>query len=226
MPAPSYIPPKNTDFQNWLLNFSTLLTAHPTDYGLLAGDAVIVAGVYTTWHAAFLLAQNPATKTTVTVAAQAAARAAATATVRPYAQAIAINAGVSDALKMGIGVNPRNSARTPIPAPLTTPTLSLRFLQSLQAYMAYKDVSLPAGKQKPFGAIGMQLHASIGTSVASDPDAARNVATYTKSPFTVAYQDGDRGKIMTLWARWVTKSGPAGVAQVGPWSTAIHFVLV
>lgn len=221
-----YIPAKNADFQSWLLNFSTLLTANPTNYGLVAGDATIVAGVYTTWHAAFLAGTNPATRTSVTVAAMQTARATATATVRLYAQAIAINAGVSDALKVGIGVNPRNPTRTPIPAPLTVPTLSLRFMTSLLAYLAYKDTSLPAGKQKPFGAIGMQLHASIGTAVAVDPDAGRNVATYTKSPFTLPYTDGDRGKVMTLWGRWVTKSGPAGVAQVGPWSTALHFVLV
>ncbi len=224
--ATPYIPPRNANFQSWLLNFSTLLTAHPTDYGLAAGDATIVADVYTAWHTAFVAGTNPATRTSVTIAAMQAARAAATATVRPYAQAIAINGGVSDALKMGIGVNPRNPTRTPIPAPTTVPTLTLRFMTVLTAALAYSDVTLPSGKAKPSGAIGMQLHATIGTAVAVDPDAARNIGTFTKSPLTISYGAGDVGKVMTVWARWITKSGPAGVAQVGPWSSSLHFTLI
>lgn len=218
---PPYIPSKDADFENWFANFSTLLTATPVAYGLTAPDAVIVAAAYTAWNAAFLLATNPTTRTSATIAQKDAERASAEATVRPYAQAISKNASVSDALKTGIGVNLINTGRTPIPPPLTTPTLSFRAATPLVHQLGYTDSALPAGKAKPFGAIGIELWRAIGTVPAVDPSQADYYAQFTKSPLTVDFASGDVGKQCTYFARWVTRSGPAGKSQPGPWSAPL-----
>jgi hypothetical protein len=216
-----YIPPRDADFSNWLLNFSTLLTAAPATYGLVAGDATAVAAQNTAFQAAYTAAINPATRTPVNIATKDAARADAEAVVRPYAVSISLNAGVDVGDKAAIGVTVRNTTPSPIPPPTTVPSLVLRSQTPLNILLGYTDASLPAGKAKPFGAIAIELWQSIGTTAAVDPDQTRFVGTYTKSPFTHAFLAADRGKVATFFARWVTRSGPAGRASVGPWSASL-----
>lgn len=221
-----YIPSTDADFATWLENLAMLIAATPTDYGLVTGDATIISGVNTSFQAAYLLAVNPATRTAPTIADKDAERTAATATVRPYCIQISQNMGVSDALKLGVGVNLPNTARPRIPAPTTQPVLVHAQSNPGVITLRYYDVTTPLSKAKPFGATGIQIRQIVGTAPAVTPDAADYVDTWTKSPNTVTTLSGDIGKILTLWGRWVTKSGPAGVAQFGPWSTALSVGII
>lgn len=223
--ANPYIPPKDADFDAWLVNFSTLLTANPTNYGLVAGDATAVAAVTSAWTTAYPIATNPATRTSATIATKDAARASAEATVRPYAIRIRNNASVSDALKIGIGVTIPNTPPTPIPAPVVAPVVSLLSAISLEQTLEYK-ASGSTGKAKPFGAIGVEVWRSVGTVPAVDPLQTSYVGTVTKSPFRQSFLAGDQGKIVTYFARFVTRSGPGGAAQVGPWSDPLSVVVM
>lgn len=226
MPAAPYIPPKDADFDAWLLNFTTLLTAAPATYGLTAPDAVICAAAYTAWHPAYVTATTPETRTSPAVAQKDAERAAAEATVRPYAQRIAKNDAVTPENKAAIGVNPPNYSPVPIPAPTTFPLLSLRSGEPLVHILQYQDSGLGTGKKKPFGALGMQVFRTVGTVAATDPAQASFDQQPTKSPFRSTYSAEQRGKIATYFARWVTRSGPGGAAQYGPWSDPVVAVVM
>lgn len=227
MPANTdYIPPKDIDFNDWIANFSTLLTAAPTDYGLVAGDATAVAAVVATWAAAWALVQNPATKTAPAVADKDAARASAEALVRPFAVSISQNGGVSDMNKSSIGVTVRKVVPTPVPPPTTTPTLSLVSGSPLTHQLAYKDTSTPTTKSKPFGAIGIQIFRAIGTVPAIDPAQADYYNQWTKSPNNSTFGSGDVGKICTYFARWVTRGGPGGAVQTGPFSAPLALTIM
>lgn len=220
--ATSYIPAKNADFQSWLLNFSTLLTAAPTTYGLVAGDATTVAAQYTAWHTAYLAATDPTTRTSVTVAAMNAARATAEAIVRPYAVSISLNAGVSNSDKTAIGVTVAKTIPTPVPPPTTTVTLSLISGQHLTHQLGYKDTSTPTAKAKPPGVIALQLFRAVGLTPATDPSQAVYYDNWTKSPNISTFQAGDVGKVCSYFARWATRGGPGGSSQYGPWSAAYN----
>jgi hypothetical protein len=226
MPASApYIPAKDADFELWFDNFSSLITGSPTSYGLIAGDATIIAGKYTAWNAAYLTATTPATRTSANIAAKDAARADAENTIRPYAQRIRANTSVSDALKVGLGLNLQPATLTPIPAPTDKPELLFGSATPQQFVLSYKTEGA-AGKAKPYGAIGVQVVASVGTAIAVDPDAAPMVAMATKSPFRLNWSAGQVGKIATIWARYYTRSGPAGTMQFGPWSTALSSTII
>jgi hypothetical protein len=225
MQAP-YIPSKDADFDSWLNNFSTLLTASPTTYGLTAPDAVIVAGVTTTWNSTYAAATNPGTRTTPAIAAKDAARNAATATVRPYATTISRNAGVTNEDKTDIGVNLPNPGRTPVPPPTTQAVLSLVSAIHNQQTLAYRDSSTPTSKAKPAGAISLEVWQAIGTSPAVSPATASPLTLATKSPFVVGTLSPDAGKFATYFGRWTTRSGPGGQAQSGPWSAPLSVVIV
>lgn len=226
MPQPSYIPAKDADFDAWLLNFTTLLTAAPTTYGLTAPDAVICAAQYTAWHPAYIAATDPSTRTSVTVAAKDAARVTAEQVIRPYAQQISKNASVTPGDKTAIGVNLPNNSPVPIPAPTSFPILGFRSATPLQHLLQYQDSDLGTGKAKPFGAIGLELYRAIGTVPAVDPSQAEYYAQVTKSPCRVTFTAGDVGKTCTYFARWITRSGPGGVAQSGPWSAPLVAAII
>lgn len=221
MAAKPYIPPTDADFDAWLLNFTTLLTAAPATYGLTAPDAVACAAQYTAWHPAYLLAIDPSTRTSVTVAAKDAARVTAEQVLRPFAIQISLNQAVLPGDKVAIGVNLPNNTPVPIPPPLTFPQLSFRSAEPLVHILQWQDSGLGTGKKKPFGAIGCELYRSIGTVPATDPDQADYSGTFTKSPLRSTFTPAQVGKVCTYFARWITRSGPGGVAQTGPWSAPL-----
>jgi hypothetical protein len=223
--ANPYLPASDANFNDWLLNFSTKLTASPATYGLIAGDATAVAGVTTTWSAAYLAATSPATRTPVTIAAKDAARSAAEAMVRPYASRISVNPAVTNPNKIAIGVTVRSTTPTPIPPPITAPTLDLKSAISGVQTLNFKQPGA-VGKAKPYGVVGVQLFASIGTVFATDPDQAVYIGVATKSPSTQTFAPTDIGKKVTWFARWVTRSGPGGIAQPGPWSDALNLIIM
>src|SRR5688572_775218 len=152
-----YFPSRNADIAPWLLNFSTLLTAAPTDYGLTAGNAVTVAAQNTAWQAAYTAATNPVTRTSVTVAALQSATFTMRAIVLPFATLIAGNPAVLDADKIAIGVTVRITTRTPIPPPADAPGFDLVRVTPLSARYRYYDLATPTSKKKPYGAVSIEV---------------------------------------------------------------------
>lgn len=225
MASQPYIPAADAFFDAWANNFSTQLTSAPTSYGLIAGDAVIVAGLYAAWAAAYALAIAPATRTTAAIADKDAARAGLETTVRPYAQRIRVNPAVSNLDRVTIGVTVAVFPPTPIPAPLTNPVLSLIRALPLTHVMAYADSDTPTTKAKPYGVKQLALHVTVGIAPAVDPTAARYIGGFTKSPMQTSFEAGDRGKYATYFARWQNGSGPGGVGATGPWGTPISFII-
>jgi hypothetical protein len=216
MSAP-YIPPKDADFANWLANFSTMITASPATYGLTAGDATTIAAQDTAFQAAYTLAVNPSTRTPATVAAKDAAKVTALGVVRPYAQRIANNAGVSPSNKVALGLNPRTNPPTPITAPTTNPIITIPSMIVLGLITRMRDsLASPSVKAKPAGAIAMELYAKTSATPITDPTQLVFIGLQTKSPFTISFDSSDGGKQAYIAGRWVTRTG-----LVGPWSAVV-----
>lgn len=218
--ANPYLPPKDADFNNWLLNFSTLITAAPTTYGLLAGDAVAIAAQNTAFAAAFTAATDPGTRGPATVAAKDAARVVAEAVIRPYAVRIASNPAVDDLDKVAVGVTVRSATRAPVPAPTTAPALMLTSAVPGVLNLQFRDATTPLVKAKPFGVIGAEVWVNFGTVPATDPAQCSYAGSYTKTPMQLD-TTGNAGKVTTLFARWFNRSGNGGKSYVGPWSTSL-----
>jgi hypothetical protein len=217
---PQYLPTKDAVFATWLANFDSLLTATPANYGLEAADATALAAANTKFQAAYLVAIEPTTRTAPAVAAKDAARSSAEAVVRPLAVTISRNAAVTEDHKTGIGVNVPAITGTPIPPPTDQPVLSLISATPLNMLMAYKT-SGAIGKSKPFGSIGTEIWRSVGLVAATSPLQTTFMGVHTKSPLRQKFTNAEQGQQVTFFARFVTRSGPQGQAQVGPWSTPL-----
>ena len=221
--ANDYIPAADAAFATWSANFATLIGANPATYGLTAGQGTSVTTLNTAFQSAYTTAINPATRTSVTIAAKDVARANAEVVFRQTAMIVRNNPAISDSLKTGLGLTIPKTTPTPIPAPTSPPQLIFVSATPQAATLAYRDTDSPAGKAKPFGAIGVELWRSAGTVAATDPAQCEFVGIVTKSPFRQDYAATQVGKIATYFARFSTRSGPGGVAQVGPWSASLVF---
>ena len=220
MAAP-YIPPKEASLDAWALNFSTLLTASPATYGATAGDAANIAAFYATWHAAYLVTTNPATKTKPSVASKNAAKASLLANIRPLAQFIANNPGVTNANKEALGLNLHGSTGpTPIPAPSTSPILAIIAATPGQMTLRYADQNTPDKRAKAPGTAGLELHAATSATVITDPSTIPFVGVATKQPYALNWSSSDKGKTAYIAGRWVT-----GTGLVGPWSAIVTYIV-
>lgn len=222
MPALApYIPVKNAALVAWALNFSGLITANPATYGLTTGDATAIAAQYTALAAAYALITSPSTKTAATVSAFNSEKVTALAIWRPYSQTIALNAGVSSANKIALGLNPRTSVPTPISTPTTNPVLTAISTSTGGTILRYRDsVASPSVKSKPYGVIAVQLFAAPSATAITDPTALIYQGNQTKSPLTLAMGSGNAGKTVYFAARYITKRG-----LIGPWSPIISYVV-
>jgi hypothetical protein len=222
MPALApYIPPKDSVLNTWAANFSTLITASPGTYGLVSGDAVAIAAVVATWTAAYALVTSPSTKTPATVSAKNTARTTMLATLRPYAQTIGLNAGVTSGNKIALGINPRTSVPIPITTPTTYPLLTIQAALALQHILRYRDqLASPSVKSKPYGVLQVQLYGMASATVVTDPSTLPFLQAATKSPFLQTWPSGDVGEKAYYAARYVTRKG-----LVGPWSPIVSFTI-
>jgi hypothetical protein len=223
MPAlPPYIPAQDAMLDNWLANFSGLINDDPSAYGLTSGDATSIGGPVAAWAAAYALVTSPSTKTATTVAAKNVAKYNVLAIVRPFAQQISLNAGVSSASKTELGLNPRSSTPSPITPPTTNPVLSLQSCSNLSAYLRYRDSAASVSvKAKPFGVIQMQLFGETSATPITDPTLLPLKGVFTKSPLVLTFSSGDVGKQFYCAARWILRTG-----GFSPWSPLINFTVV
>jgi hypothetical protein len=222
MPAVApYIPNKDADYNSWLINFATLIEASPMTYGLQASDATTISTAEAAWVAAYALVTSSATKTAATVQAKNTERVSSLNVVRPYAQTISLNPGVSSSNKIALGLNPRTSTPAPIAAPVTYPNITIVSANSLSHIISFRDsASSPSVKAKPYGVLQMYLYGTASATAITDPSVLGFLGGKTKSPFTQTWPSGARGETAYYAARWVTRTG-----KLGPWSPIVSFIV-
>lgn len=222
MPAlPPYLPAADAKFNNWIQNFSTLISASPASYGLTAGDASNIASAAAAWASAYAMVTSPTTKTAHTVSAKNTARVNAHAVVRPYAQNISLNAGVSSSNKIAVGVNPRTSTPAPITPPTSSPVLTVQSAANLSLILRARDsAASPSVKAKPYGVTRAQVHFVVSATPVTDPALLTEVSSQTKTPFVLNFNAADAGKQVYVAARWATRTG-----AFSPWSPMVNFTV-
>lgn len=206
-----YIPPKDGDLLIWSENFSSLLSANPTLYGLSAPDAVSVAAAVAAFAASYAIATTEATRTKVTVATKDTDRNAMLVLLRAYSSIIQANLGVSQADKTALGLTIRKTTKTPVTTPTSAPTMAVLSQVTGDLAMTYHDPNAGAKiKAKPFGVVLVEIFAATNAIVVTDPETLPVLAHATKTPFHLAMDPADKGKTLYFAARWLTRTGLAG----------------
>lgn len=213
----SYLPAKLDAYKAWIDNFSNLISAAPTTYGLVAGDAVSIAALVATFDAAYALSNSKSTRTPVTVNQTQVARNNASNTIRGYVRIILANAGVSDANKTALGLVIRDVHPSAIPAPGTAPVLGLTGATPGVLTLTFRDTgSSLKSRAKPSGVTSLELYCFFGTTAPASPAATPFLELHTRSPFAVNVPGDDVGKDAFFYGRWLNGKG-----QPGPWSALL-----
>lgn len=211
----SYIPTKDADLINWGANFTNLITADPTLYGLVAADALTLQTNFDEFDAAYTLAVNPATRTIVTVAAKDEEKAGFLSLARAYAAIIRANSGVTDENKAALGLTIPDPTPTPIPPPSTYPLIAVPLQGAGTLYLTVADQATPTLKKKPFGAVGALLFTKVYTTTPPDFEDVPLFGIMTKSDniitAPVAWVAGTK---VRMWPQWFNRKGELG--PVGP----------
>jgi hypothetical protein len=213
-----YIPRNDDDALEWLLNFGQKIQAQPSLYQLTPADADGIVAVVEEFETALDALGTPETKRNpVLISDKNDARTAAEQMCRQFAIAIKFNAAISDSAKIAAGVRPVNPNRDPIPAPVTSPLLSIYGAGYATHTVRFVDSETPETRQKPYGVKQMQLFVHVGDEPLTIPEEAKFHGLYTKSPIGIAFDASDVGKQASYVARWCTMTG-----EVGPWSSPVH----
>lgn len=222
MPASApYIPSKQANLNNWLNNFATLITANPSFYGLMASDATTIQNAVNAWNSAYAMVTSPTTKTPSSVSAKDTARVTVLGIVRPYAQQVSNNPGVTSANKIALGLNPKTSTPSPVTPPASNPILSILSQGPGIVNFTYRDaLTSPSSKAKPYGVKQCQIYGLQSATVITDPTKLSLQTLSTKSPFQFSFPAGyTPGSVWYFASRWMTQKG-----QTGPWSPIITLV--
>jgi hypothetical protein len=208
--ASDYIPGPDADCLTWLGNFSVVITASPTDYGLIAGDATEMTTRTATFSGALAAATNGSTRGPMTVAAKDIARANAVVFARSLAARIQAYPEITSDQLVALGLTVRKTGRTPVPDPVTAPLLSFISASALRHTLRYSDETTPDSRKKPFGSAGLMVSWWIlpsGTPASGPPT---QFGIYSANPMVFNFQLADVGKVVTYSAQWMTATGAMG----------------
>ncbi len=225
MPAlPPYIPRQNAKEIAWMQNFAALITANPALYGLASGDATAINAVVNPLVAQFAVINSKSTKTAAAVSDFNTLNIQALQTVRPYAQQISLNAGVTSANKIALGVNPRTSTPSPITPPATNPVLTVQALAPGVAYLRYRDsAASPSVKSKPYGVTSVTIvgiAATIAAPPSTPPSQWPTIISATKSPINLPTTAFAAGSQLYVAGQYLLRNG-----KVSAWSPVINFTV-
>jgi hypothetical protein len=219
-----YIPSKDSLAVQWAANFAALITAAPTNYGLVAGDAVIIQAAADAYSAAYAVAIDPPTRTAPTVAQKDVDRASMESTSRPYANVINANTTVTDQQRTDLGLTVRDKTPTPNGPIIAAVALILAKWAGLQLCIQYGNPATPTSKARPAGTGSLTLEFQTETAPGSGIFENSEVGGATKSPSYHEMSAFDTGKRKRVRGWWVG-TGPGGKIQIGPKSAWTEFLV-
>lgn len=205
-----FLPSTDADLSPWLTNYVTLLTANPTDYGLLAGDATAVGALNDDYQAALTLRVDPSTNSSAAVADLHDKRVAVKALVRTQARVIRAYTSITSLLLSGIGLTVADTDPTPIPAPATKPVLAVERYESNQHVLRLRDESTPTSSKKADGAWAAEIFCKVGPGAPASIADCTYLGLASKRLFIASQDPADAGKTAYYLARWTTRRGLTG----------------
>jgi hypothetical protein len=217
----SYIPTQDSLLVPWTQNFSALITASPTSYGLTAGDA----SAYATLSANYVTAYNAAiaggTRGPMAVSTKNGAKAALISQARQLATIIQATPAVTDDQKVSLGLTVRKTNRTPVPAPTESPLLSFIGATPLQHTMRYAGQSTPSSRALPFGSLVCNVSVWVSATPPTSGTPPTMIVGATKNPFAVNFTTDQVGKTAYYSAVFTTRT-----QLDGPVSNSINALIV
>jgi hypothetical protein len=217
---PDYIPPKDSDFNNWVKILCPYAHTEMASLGISVPQDAALQAALASWsidYPALLSAQNTADQ-----AAQVkkTTRKDFEAIIREIVSGVQANPSVTNEQKAALGITIYKETKTPSPVPITRPMAEVDNKNRLQHTINFFDEKTPKSKAKPDGVRGCEIWEKIGGTPPADKSELVYAAMDSKTPYVNHFSGADAGKTVHYWLRWVNTRGEAG-----PWSETISVTI-
>lgn len=191
-------------------------------YQIQQPDSDAISAAVDQFIADYGIWNNPATRNVASLDAKNASKSGALGICRVFYRQIQNNNGISDGDKELIGVTPLNDTKTERHCPETAPGIVIVAATPAAHTVQFRDSTGLVPRGLPFGATMCQLFVQVGEENAQtlDLSKARFVGNYTSNPMAVPFDDDERGKQATYFARWGGKRN-----EFGSWSLPVSMTI-
>jgi hypothetical protein len=166
--ATDFIPAADADLLAWSDNFSQMITATPTAFGLTAANATTLQTRQSAYATAFEAATDPATRGGSTVLAKDIARADLVSYCRALARAVQGTLTVTNQQRFDLGLTVRDTEPSPIPPPANAPGLDVVSVAGNSARIRLHDTANPSRRGKPLGVAGASVFSFVGAAAPAE----------------------------------------------------------
>jgi hypothetical protein len=205
-----------------LATFANTIAANIALYQVSQPDSNAISAAVADFAARYAIWQDPAQRTVDSLDDKNNAKASALGICAVFYKQIQINNGISNGDKEVIHVTPLNNSRTRRNCPETSPAVSIVASTPGAQTVNFRDSTGLVPRGLPMGATMCQLFVQVGDTNAEgfDSTKARFVGNYTLNPMPVFFEEAERGKQATYFARWGGKRN-----EFGQWSLPVSMTI-
>ncbi|MDR0667967.1 MAG: hypothetical protein LBF90_05045 [Prevotellaceae bacterium] len=219
MATRDYIPRKDSDFLTWINNFLSYLLANMNRLNVSAEVYDRLVALRDDYAQKLAVADNPATRTKLTVQAKTTARDAlekeTRQTVNEY---LTYNHLVTDEDRDGFGLPIHKSGRTPAPVAGNAPWVTAGAHGPRVVRIDFGES--PTSAAKPEGQHCVELASVIAETRPPEVDDLIHSAVDTHTPLLLTFKESERGRTLWFAARWENTRG-----EKGPWSDIFSVII-
>jgi hypothetical protein len=223
MASNGFLPRTDAGLLAWSANFSALITATPTAYGLTSA----IATAYTALHTAYataLAACDPGVRNKAAVLAKNDAREALKVQARFLAKLVQGTSTVTDSQKAELGLTV-NAMPSPIPPPSAAPALDIVSVVGRTVKIRLHDADNAGKRGKPAGVAGATVFSAVGDDAPVTEDGWKFEGNTTRTEIDVVFPNsvaaGAKVWLLAFWRNERDQSGP----PCAPVSTNVQFGL-
>ena len=213
----NFLPTRDADLVTWSTNFSALIVATPTAFGLTAAQASTYRGLHNAFVAAYNLAMSAATRTPAVIVTKDAAKNALKANARQLAGIIQKCPTVTNTQRSQLGLTVKASP-SPIPPPSDAPGLDIVSTTGNTVRLRLHDSTNSTRRGKPAGVTGAAVFSFVGAAAPTDQSGwtfqGNTSRTVTDVTFPGSTAPGAKVWFTAFWFNQKKQSGPA-CAPVG-----------
>jgi hypothetical protein len=215
-----FIPKSDPVFLIWIKTLIAYLQTKFSLWGVPKAAVTEVNDLIPPFDSALALAENPATRTKVTVQAKKTARKNLESKARILLKAyVTYNPAVTDADRDVMGLPIHKTTHTPVHEPTTVPEAEVKLPSPGVVEIHFRDAGSKR-KAKPKGIHGAEIAWAILSAPTTDWNELNHSTFDMRTPQRLTFDGTERGKTVYFALRWENTRG-----EKGPWSEIMNTII-
>jgi hypothetical protein len=216
-----FIPSKDRDFLQWTNNFLNQLPAMIGRLGFPNHEYEALSSLRNDFSAKFTLAEEPATRTKVSVQNKNDSRAMLEKALRQdVKEYLNFNRALTDGDRDTLGLPVYKTGRTPAPVATKHPDYDVDSSEIRRLTIHFFEQGSKHTKAKPAGQHGAEIRWAILDTPPHSLDDLAHSSFDTHTPLTLSFDEYQRGKTVYFCLCWENTRG-----EKGPWSEIVSAII-